>query len=200
MPIDVVNDASAFLLPGWVAGRVPPHALSARSSSRAPSTCAPAGHDARREALPLNDEVFEGDDEKQSLRYPGDAALFKPKADVLLVGDCVPPGGKNARPCRSTSRWARGRRAWPSSATGAGPEHRLQVHRTRTFQARAAPLGELVRSPGYAMNPIGRGTRARCCPTSRSRTAHHEPLSPACAGRARADPRTWPSGPAPREL
>ncbi|MCU0723705.1 MAG: DUF2169 domain-containing protein, partial [Planctomycetes bacterium] len=195
MALDVVNDAKSFLLPGWLAGRVPPHALSGTFILKGTfdlkpgAAMAPAG-----EPLPLNDEVFEGDDEKQSLRYPGDAALFKPKADLLLVGDCVPPGGRLVPVVQvefSVGAWKKavaviGNRRW---AGGIAP------HPSAPEPFRAVPLRweNAYGGPGYKWNPIGKGAEGVILPNleipGRLITSKSAPPGPAGLGPI---PRTWP--------
>ncbi|MHC4781100.1 MAG: DUF2169 domain-containing protein, partial [Planctomycetota bacterium] len=91
------GDAERIFTFGWIPGRVPPHALSATLLLKATLDLVPGGT-ARLadELLPPNDEIFEDEDETKSLRYPGDFALFKPCADVSMVGTCQGPGGKAA--------------------------------------------------------------------------------------------------------
>jgi hypothetical protein len=97
MPVEIVNTAEDFLVPGWIVGRVPPHRLTGTFILKAALELVPGGiaRPAPEPAL-LDDEIFEEDEETSSLRYPGDYAFFKPKADLLLVGDAVPR--ENARP------------------------------------------------------------------------------------------------------
>ena len=48
--------------------------------------------------LPTGDELYEDDDEGQgSCRYDSDFAYFKPYTDLLLVGNCHPPAGRQSR-------------------------------------------------------------------------------------------------------
>jgi uncharacterized protein YjbI with pentapeptide repeats len=60
----------------------------------APAT--PAGE----QLFPTGDEYDPEDEERQgSLRYSSDFVFLKEKADVLLVGRCIPPGGRPAPRC-----------------------------------------------------------------------------------------------------
>ncbi len=52
----------------------------------------------REESEPLSGDVYEGDDPANSLRYPTDFAVTKPRADVLLFGHAeAREGGERAR-------------------------------------------------------------------------------------------------------
>src|SRR5512133_795461 len=44
----------------------------------------------------VSGDVYVGDDPAGLLRYPSDFAVYKPRADVLLVGQAHAPRGKTA--------------------------------------------------------------------------------------------------------
>lgn len=55
---------------------------------------------ADEQLFPTGDEYHADDDEGQgSVRYESDFAYFKPSADLLLAGTCLPPGGGDAHTC-----------------------------------------------------------------------------------------------------
>jgi uncharacterized protein YjbI with pentapeptide repeats len=91
----IFNDAPAQFaaLPGRM--KFPAHSLTVIIKSTfdlVPNGVAKA---AAKQIFPTGDEFYPGDDEmKGSVRYESDFAHWKPKADLLLVGKCHAPGGK----------------------------------------------------------------------------------------------------------
>ena len=60
---------------------------------------------AEKQIFPTGDEYYADDDEMAGgLRYESDFACFKPRADLLLVGKCHPPGRQPAQICPVTFR------------------------------------------------------------------------------------------------
>ncbi len=60
---------------------------------------------AQEQPFPTGDEFYPDDEDMQrGPRYESDFAFYKPRADLLLVGKCYPPGGKPAQMCQVTVR------------------------------------------------------------------------------------------------
>lgn len=114
-------------------------------------------------AFPTGDiPRFEDEDEHSEIRYASDFALYKPRADLMLVGRCHPPGGRAVPSCRVTFQVGQvgrslrvyGDRWW--AASGAGSE-----------MTDPAPFSEMELSwerayggPECRDNPVGRGHEA----------------------------------------
>ena len=110
--------------------------------------------------FPTGDEFYPEDEEQTGApRYESDFALFKPRADLLLVGDCCPPGGKPAQQCKVTfavgsrartlavfgnRRWEKSLLRWQISAPE--PFTRMPLRYENSFGGRK-----------FAANPIGKG-------------------------------------------
>jgi len=102
------------------------------------------------------DELYEDDDEGQGCyRYDSDFAYFKPNADLLLTGNCHPPGGIAATSCRATFRvgpYAKslavfGDRYWQ----GNSPSH------PETFTIMPLKYENSFGGNGFKKNPVGKG-------------------------------------------
>lgn len=104
------------------------------------------------EALPLCGDVHWEDDESKSLRYESDFALFKPKADVLVVGTCHPPFAKPATVLSAGFQISSLRKSVavlgdrPSLASMPSPFRQMPIRYENAFG------GE-----GFPENPVGRG-------------------------------------------
>jgi uncharacterized protein YjbI with pentapeptide repeats len=113
-------------------------------------------------AFPTGDvAIDEEDDARTDIRYESDFAHYKPKADLLLVGKCRPPGGQPVGYCPVTFR--------------VGDHGRtLHVFGDRGWELIGARIGEpapfteidlgwerAFGGPGYALNPVGQGYRTR---------------------------------------
>lgn len=153
----VTNDTPLRI--AWLVSRVRPPDLSATFLVKGTFRIVPG-----RPAEPLEDALEptgdvphpEGPDE--NLRYEADFAPFKPRADVLIVGDCFVPGGKTADVLRTSVQlgsWSKslaviGDRTWRrgivTSHTAPMPFTRIPLRYDRAFGG-----------PGFAFNPIGRG-------------------------------------------
>ncbi|MHC5039563.1 MAG: DUF2169 family type VI secretion system accessory protein, partial [Planctomycetota bacterium] len=188
----LAGKAESLFTYGWFPGRVPPHALSATLVLKATLDLVPGGT-ARPadELLHLNDEIFEDEDEEKSLRYPGDFALFKPCADVSLVGSCYAPGGKAATVLQvafEVGSWKKslaviGNRTWGLAG----------MSQPEPFTKQPLRWEYSYGGEGYKMNPIGRGFEGRLLPNledpHRLMKSKKAPARP--AGFAPI-PRLWP--------
>ncbi|HVA11643.1 MAG TPA: DUF2169 domain-containing protein [Stellaceae bacterium] len=116
-----------------------------------------AGDDVFKQG-PLTGDVFaEGDDDFTGpVAYASDFADFKPKTDILIAGDCCPPGGQPAVSCIATvmlgdwqkSLLAVGRRHWIDRSHASDPEPFLRMPIT---------WENAYGGPGFAQNPVGLG-------------------------------------------
>lgn len=112
--------------------------------------------------LPPSGDRHVGDDEEASLRYPSDFAVYKPKADVLLVGHAYPTRDPSARDAAAVARVklsvgplyrelvVLGDRQWDWSgeASAPAPFERMPLVWERAFGGKLSPD-----------NPVGRGYR-----------------------------------------
>ena len=114
-------------------------------------------------AFPTGDiPRFEDEDEHSEIRYASDFAFYKPRADLMLVGRCHPPGGRAVPSCRITfqvgqvgrSLQVYGDRWW--AASGAGSEMTDPV----PFSEMELSWERAYGGPECADNPVGRGNRA----------------------------------------
>jgi len=157
--MEIVNDSS--LAVAWVPGRVnfPEHSLTLVVKGR--FKMVPGGAAVADEAeppLPTGDE-FHGGDPEQSLRYDSDFAFFKPRADLMLVGTCHPPGGKPHVQCRASfgvNSWVKslmvvGDRYWVGTAAG------RRASEPKPFTAMPLRYENAFGGSGYAANPLGKG-------------------------------------------
>ena len=109
-------------------------------------------------ARPTGD-LFSGDDRGSSLRYPSDFAVYKPRADALLVGSCHAPNGVPVKALKASfAVGARrktlavvGERFW----RGRGP--RLQASDPRPFTSLQLNYEQAFGGAGFDANPVGRG-------------------------------------------
>ncbi len=107
-------------------------------------------------ADPPSGDVFTNHDSSASIRYPSDFAVFKPLADVMLVGDARTPRGGGAV---ASVRLRVGTHDWHLAVVG----NRLWAGSTPT---RPEPFDRLPLEWEYALggplsseNPVGRGYR-----------------------------------------
>ncbi len=107
-------------------------------------------------ADPPSGDVFTSHDSSASVRYPSDFAVFKPLADVMLVGDARTPRGGGAV---ASVRLRVGTHDWHLAVVG----NRLWAGSTPT---RPEPFERLPLEWEYALggplsseNPVGRGYR-----------------------------------------
>ncbi|MGC8539770.1 MAG: DUF2169 domain-containing protein [Phycisphaerae bacterium] len=113
-----------------------------------------------KQPFPTGDEFYPDDEEKNGPpRYESDFAYFKPKADLLLVGTCHPPGGKPIPVCQAVFQvgtttgklTVAGDRRWEKkllsrSATAPQP-----------FRTMALRYENSYGGPAFVANPIGKG-------------------------------------------
>lgn len=113
---------------------------------------------AEEQLLPSGELPFDDAASEECLRYPGDIAFFKPKADVFVVGKVPPPRGSvpvalvRVTLGRALDRSVAviGERRWKRGAPTT-PER---------FEAMELRADRAFGGPGFAANPIGRGFRA----------------------------------------
>ena len=106
----------------------------------------------------LSGDVFAPDDDASAgaPSVASDFADYKPRTDLLLMGDCHPPGGRPARSCTTTfsvDGWARsllvlGDRVLQRGGIASVPEPFTQMPIT---------WENAFGGPGCAANPVGRG-------------------------------------------
>lgn len=115
---------------------------------------------AGEQIFPTGDEFYDDDEEMQgAVRYSSDFAHYKPRADILLVGNCHTPKGTivSARQVtlkvgpKSKTLNVFGNRYWKrsilgSSATEPEPFTEIELRYENSFGGR-----------GYKKNPIGKG-------------------------------------------
>jgi uncharacterized protein YjbI with pentapeptide repeats len=160
MPLKVVNDAGVKV--AWLAGRVPPHALSASLIAKVTLAMVPGGVCQwlpEDDMLNVDGDKHVGDDETKSLTYASDFALFKPFADVLLKGSAHAPEGQNATVLRATfgvGAWTKtvaviGDRVWNPGAFSA------PTTEPQPFTSMPLTWEHAFGGPRYRFNPCGRG-------------------------------------------
>jgi len=113
-----------------------------------------------KQPFPTGDEFYPDDEEKIGPpRYESDFAYFKPKADLLLVGKCHPPGGKPIPICNAVFQVGNkvgtltiaGDRRWEKkllSRTASAPQ---------PFRSMDLRYENSYGGPGFIANPIGKG-------------------------------------------
>jgi uncharacterized protein YjbI with pentapeptide repeats len=127
---------------------------------------------AKEQLYPTGDEYYPDDDEMAgSPRYESDFAYFKPRADLLLVGNCHPPGGKPAPACKVTfsvgekskSLLVLGNRCWKRNVfclwamTDPEPFSKMILRYENSFGGKE-----------YKKNPVGKGCGRQKTKTGKS--------------------------------
>jgi uncharacterized protein YjbI with pentapeptide repeats len=124
----------------------------------APGQKATAGAE---QLYPTGDEYYPDDQDQLSApRYESDFACFKPHADLMLVGKCYVPGGKQAESCSATFRVGSdshsvvvfGDRHWKRNVLG----FRNATDPT-PFQVMELRYENSYGGAGYNRNPVGKG-------------------------------------------
>ena len=113
-----------------------------------------------KQPFPTGDEFYPDDEEKSGPpRYESDFAYFKPKADLLLVGTCHPPGGKPIPVCQATFQV--GNKTGKLTVAGDRRWEKKLLSRSATapqpFRSMAMRYENSYGGPGYVANPIGKG-------------------------------------------
>ncbi len=113
-----------------------------------------------KQPFPTGDEYYPDDEEKSGPpRYESDFAYFKPKADLLLVGKCYPPGGKPIPICNAVFQV--GDKIGTLTIAGDRRWEKKLLSRTATapqpFRSMALRYENSYGGPGYVANPIGKG-------------------------------------------
>lgn len=115
---------------------------------------------AAEQLLPTGDEPYDPDaDPPGSLRYEHDFALFKPRADVLVVGTAHAPGGRPAAAFEVAMRVGSlakrlrvvGERSWRAGFLGG------KVTEPEPFVTLPLRYEFAFGAPGFPPNPVGRG-------------------------------------------
>jgi len=116
---------------------------------------------AAEQLYPNGDECYPGDqDQLGAPRYESDFACFKPRADLMLVGKCYVPGGKQAQSCTATFQVGNtshsiavfGDRHWKRNALGF-----RNATDPAPFQVMELRYENSYGGEGYGRNPVGRG-------------------------------------------
>ncbi len=154
--MEVVNESGLGF--GWTAGKIAPPQWSATFIVKGAFRLRPgrAAAPVEEHPDPTGDEYVE-QDPKRALRYAMDFAYLKPRADLTLMGTCHAPGGK---PVTATTvsfqvgQYAKrlaviGDRTWRGfmGPTPPAPFARMPVTYERAYGG-----------PGFAPNPLGRGS------------------------------------------
>ncbi len=113
-----------------------------------------------KQPFPTGDEFYPDDEEKIGPpRYESDFAYFKPRADLLLVGTCHPPGGKPIPVCHAVFHVGNktgkltvaGDRRWEKKLLG------RSATAPQPFRSMALRYENSYGGPDYVANPIGKG-------------------------------------------
>lgn len=106
----------------------------------------------------LTGDVFAPDDDAfaGAPSVPSDFADYKPRTDLLLIGDCHPPGGRPARSCTtsfSVDGWTRsllviGERVLQRGGVASVP---------KPFTSMPLTWANAFGGPGFEANPVGSG-------------------------------------------
>ncbi len=116
-----------------------------------------------KQPFPSGDEFYPDDEEKSGPpRYESDFAYFKPRADLLLVGKCYPPGGKPQPICAAVFRV--GDKSGRLTVCGDRRWEKKLLSRTATapqaFSSMELRYDNSFGGPGFVTNPIGKGHAA----------------------------------------
>jgi len=113
------------------------------------------------QSSPVTGELTYQDDEggDGSHRYPNDFVHYKPKADLLLVGRCYPPGGEPVDRCRVVFRIGErekalevfGSREWQPGLINDSPGE------AKPFDVMELRYERAFGGSGYEKNPVGKG-------------------------------------------
>lgn len=152
---------------GWMVGQIRPPAVSVTFLVKGTYDLRPGGAATpAEEPEPLSGDLHFEDDPAHSLRYASDFALFKPRADVIVVGHCHAPGGKPSPVVRagfaigsySKAIAVLGDRLARGSVLG------LSRPDPEPFLRMPLRYENAWGGPGYAKNPIGKGFAEEVAP------------------------------------
>jgi uncharacterized protein YjbI with pentapeptide repeats len=159
MPVRVVNDSGMKF--SWLAGRVPPRPLTGTFIVKATLEIEPG----RPASLVPPDDQLDPDGEKTldddlaaGPIYPGDFALFKPGAEILLTGSAHSPEGRPVAWMPVTlhlGQWSKslsifGDRLWTRDG----------LSEPRPFTSMPLTWERAFGGPSFKRNPCGRGAEA----------------------------------------
>ena len=116
---------------------------------------------AAEQLYPTGDEYYPDDQDRlRAPRYESDFTCFKPRADLLLVGKCYVPGGKQAQSCTATFQVGNkshsvvvfGDRHWKRNALGF-----RNATEPAPFQVMELRYENSYGGEAYSRNPVGKG-------------------------------------------
>ncbi len=113
-----------------------------------------------KQPFPTGDEFYPDDEEKIGPpRYESDFAYFKPKADLLLVGQCHPPGGRPIPICQAVFQV--GHKIGALTIAGERRWEKKLLGRTATapqpFRFMDLRYQNSYGGPSFVANPVGKG-------------------------------------------
>lgn len=156
MPLQVFNDTDFAL--GLRAGKVNPPSHSLTVIVKGTFRLTPGGVAAsvpEDERALLSGDVYRDDERANSLVYDSDYALYKPRADVLVLGTCYAPKGTMVRASHAAITVGKlkktiavvGDRRWAGDAPS----------EPKPFQSIPLIWERSFGGEGFTKNPIGRG-------------------------------------------
>ena len=109
---------------------------------------------------PLSGDTYSGEDLKSSIYYESDFALYKPRTDLLLVGQCHTPDERPMQACpvtftvgnQSRTLWVFGNRYWKRSLVGF-----WSMTEPEPFSHMPLAYENSFGGEGYVKNPVGKG-------------------------------------------
>ena len=164
MTLDIINDTGMEM--AYIAGRIPFPGHSLTLIIKGVFDLVPDGvvQLAKEQAYPTGDVFYDDDgDELSGPRYPSDFGYLKPKADVMLVGYCHAPEGREITEQESTfgvgdfnkTLKIIGDKFWESTildqeANVCAPYTAIELRYDNAFGG-----------TGYPDNPVGKGKQAQ---------------------------------------
>lgn len=115
---------------------------------------------AEEQPFPTGDKYYPDDDEMRgSPRYESDFACFKPRADLLLVGKCHPPGRQPVRACQVTFRVGAKSRTLTITGDRCAQKRDLSwsVTEPEPFLEMELRYENSFGGAGFQLNPVGKG-------------------------------------------
>lgn len=112
------------------------------------------------EPLELRGDEFFDEDPEASLRYDSDFAYFKPRADLLLVGNCHVPGGQERPACRvvfQVGQVARTLAVFGDRYRSKTSDGRWQSSEPQPFSTMELRYEKAFGGAGFERNPVGKG-------------------------------------------
>ncbi len=162
--MEIVNDTG--LLVASLPGRIKPPQNSVTLIVKGTFRLVPNGtaslDEESEQTPPAGDECY-NDEQDRGCRYESDFVLFKPRADVILVGTCHVPEGLAHPNCQVSfgiNDWAKrlavvGDRFWTNGPNGP------QASDPHPFTTMPLSYEQSYGGEGFELNPIGKGF-AKC--------------------------------------